>query len=726
MAERVARRGDFDVRVRRPAESADEGAARIWIGDAETPAASGLLARLSVQRTASGFRVGRAVFDQRDDVLVATFEDPKRPGLPLTMWYGNDLLYVERAIEDLTPAWRPGLRCLRAGREELEVELSTRGEAWLENARVVGDVQRAARAGARRETIEPFEVELPAEFDLQAWRKHYFSILAPVLQRVEITLGGNILRPGEDERREWREPTLRVYASAEDFARATGRFDLWRLDPASNTVDVLLALRLCGGRADARLGAAAARARALAGDPAAPWLFEALAAEASGFWWGVPLNEWVAYLTDGDLLPPLRELSDASSKHSPHLLVPLRAMLVRYLVASKGVGAVRTLWGGTREFQWNAKLKAGFEAALAANLERERESVRQRRAGGRARSARRAWRAGVALRPALGSARGYGSEAARASLAAARGLGANAFSVDLFAYVEPGLPERAGVPPPARSAADVALAATIAEGRALGMGAMLKLYLVQGRAGNFAGYRGMEDEDWAPFFDEYERQVVHAGLLAELAGAEILCLGSGVPLPTATRPQEDSGIPTWVSEQKRARWQVLIAKARGAFSGALTYGARWQNQAYAIDFWPQLDYLGVQVFHAVCDPQEPWRRQADKSLVAMMRKNLTDLAQLAAKLGKPLLATEVGFPATDLAWQEPYAARGAVDAAVQAEMLALWRTALAAARGRRPELAGFFLWSWPVDAAAGAGTAGLFSPRGRPAEAELERLLRAR
>ena len=143
----------------------------------------------------------------------------------------------------------------------------------------------------------------------------------------------------------------------------------------------------------------------------------------------------------------------------------------------------------------------------------------------------------------------------------------------------------------------------------------------------------------------------------------------------------------------------------------------------AIDFWPQLDYVGVQAFHPVRDASEPWVRQTDVRMVAMMRKNLTDLAELAESVGKPLLVTEVGFPATRWAWQDPSSAQGPFDPDEQARMLALWTKSLAEARERRPELAGFFLWSWPVDSSAPLGAAGLFSPRGRPAEAALDQLL---
>ena len=59
--------------------------------------------------------------------LVATFEDPERRGLPLTVLCGSTLSALDSLSLDLRPVARPGARVFRGGRLTLSLELGAQG-----------------------------------------------------------------------------------------------------------------------------------------------------------------------------------------------------------------------------------------------------------------------------------------------------------------------------------------------------------------------------------------------------------------------------------------------------------------------------------------------------------------------------------------------------------------------------------------------------------------------
>jgi hypothetical protein len=136
-----------------------------------------------------------------------------------------------------------------------------------------------------------------------------------------------------------------------------------------------------------------------------------------------------------------------------------------------------------------------------------------------------------------------------------------------------------------------------------------------------------------------------------------------------------------------AAWRGLIADLRRVYSGRLTYAAHWGEEFETLAFWDALDFLGVNLYYPLAAAGASPRADSPQ-VQALVQK----LAKLAAKHGKPILFTEVGYPSLASAAAEPWKEG---EAALNLEMQALcYRTVFEAFYGQ-PWLAGLYWWKWP-------------------------------
>lgn len=151
------------------------------------------------------------------------------------------------------------------------------------------------------------------------------------------------------------------------------------------------------------------------------------------------------------------------------------------------------------------------------------------------------------------------------------------------------------------------------------------------------------------------------------------------------------------SVRNTTKWQALVSKVRATYSGKLSYSSNWDNYKN-ISFWSTLDEVSITSYFPVDKhPDLKWRRHLD------------EMQTFARGLHKPLVLSEVGYPAIESAAREPWnGASGAKpDEALQFELL---KTALEEIRCAEPS--SIFVWNW-----FGKGGRETFdySPRGRMA-----------
>jgi hypothetical protein len=659
---------------------------------------------------ADAFRWAALDLDGPTAGLVATFQDPARPGLPVTVVIANDeralALYACGLGGDLTPGWRPFARAFREGRVVAEGPLRLDGSVVLESL-----TRPTGRGLPRLKKVETghSQVECKAVVSLPAHRvEAYLAESVDARERVRAWAA-----PGTDE----TGLSLYIYGRPFEMVRSVGTSQFAWVHPLQSRVYTLVGPELDDGGA----GAALAAAFELVGAPERPWLAQAVGVDAAGVWWGRPLEAWVAHLHRGGLVPPIEELCDtrAGERRSVHALGPARAALFRYLRITEGEALVRGLWGGSLELPERAPLERGFEAWLAELVD---EHADQAAITHRARTfstsvlLSRPFLSGVGLAsPSLEADPFERARDARQELEQALELGALAVSVESFSVAHHDLSPHGGAgsaPWYGPLEGDVALAWTLSTARELGLRTLLKPHLIESPGSTYSGslLRGTE-EDWKDFFDDYVRFLDHFGLLAELTGCDLLCIGSGIKsavtleLSSTRAGHEELG---WKTEG----WNRVLRRARSTFAGGLTYATSWPERATGFGFWDELDAVGLDVF---LDPPSSLRGQElEDWLLRNFSNVVADVVEVSKEQTRPVLLTGVGFR-TDREWS----AKGGR----QARLFEAFARRLERARKETPELHGVFLWRWSTGGAAGEVD---YVFQGQAAEAAAERILRLR
>jgi len=256
---------------------------------------------------------------------------------------------------------------------------------------------------------------------------------------------------------------------------------------------------------------------------------------------------------------------------------------------------------------------------------------------------------------------------------------------------------------------DEGLAVTAKLARDRGISTMLKPHVwITG-----GGWRGdiqmTDDAAWDEWFASYRRFILHYARFAKEHGIEALCIGT--ELRNCVRGHQD-------------QWRRLIIEVRAVYEGTLTYAANWYEEFEEIDFWGELDYIGIQAYFPLCERENP----TIEALLEGWREPLAKIERVRKKFAKPVIFTEVGYRSIAAAgskpWQWPQ--RGeAVD--VNLEVQSRCYEAFFQTFWDKPWVMGVYWWKWfPTDSRAGGPASTGFTPQNKPAQAVMARWFRGR
>ena len=280
---------------------------------------------------------------------------------------------------------------------------------------------------------------------------------------------------------------------------------------------------------------------------------------------------------------------------------------------------------------------------------------------------------------------GYGSATGVRELERMAAIGASA--VALVPYAFTGAPAE----PTIRFRTletDARLVRCSRQARELGLKIVLKPHLWAG-----TGFHGAIEferkERFDIWFDDYRRWMLHFARLAEVQRFDALVIGN-----------ELAGL----TGHERA-WRSLIAQVRRVYRGPLTYAAHWERELERISFWDDLDWIGVNFYFPIAaEGAEP---AADSPQIDRAAETI---AGVRDRYAKPVLFTEVGFPALATAAARPWEENAStLDPELQARCYAVWLERFA----RQPGVEGMFWWKWPSNGRGGAFDFS-HSPLGKP------------
>jgi hypothetical protein len=199
------------------------------------------------------------------------------------------------------------------------------------------------------------------------------------------------------------------------------------------------------------------------------------------------------------------------------------------------------------------------------------------------------------------------------------------------------------------------------------------------------------DADWQTWFRNYGDYILAHARQAEAAGADMFSVGRELDRTVLRR---------------EADWRDLIRRIRGEYRGPLTYSANFDTHE-GLGFWDALDFIGVSAYFKLSDAPDPSLAE----LALGWDRALAPLGEISRRFDRPVLLTEVGYPAIEGAARAPWReGPGPADVWRQSR---LYEAALTAASSR-PWIVGAFPWLWEGTAQPPFRDAS-FSIKGKPA-----------
>lgn len=295
-----------------------------------------------------------------------------------------------------------------------------------------------------------------------------------------------------------------------------------------------------------------------------------------------------------------------------------------------------------------------------------------------------------------GGERGYGSSASQHSRGELARLGVRWLSLTPYGFSRSLQdPEVRHVGSHRAGESDARVRTEIRAAHAEKLHVLLKPHVWIG-SGEWIGHMHFDRADQRDAWHQsYEAWILHYAKLAASEGVEILSIGTELGLASGDE----------------ARWRRSIARIRAVYPGKLTFGANW-NQAEQVPFWDALDYIGVQ-FYAPLESQGTVSNEVSRR--AVLERYLDSYGQLAARVKRPVLFTEVGYRAITNTNLAPHAWPEHLQAAPDEHAQVLAYTRFLDAVSARDYVDGVYFWKWFTNPESSEEGRDGFSPRGKSA-----------
>lgn len=221
--------------------------------------------------------------------------------------------------------------------------------------------------------------------------------------------------------------------------------------------------------------------------------------------------------------------------------------------------------------------------------------------------------------------------------------------------------------------------------------------------GEYTGLIEMKTEqEWKVLEDSYSSFILTYAKAAQEINADILCIGTELEKFVVNRPDY---------------WRKLIKNIRRIYKGKLTYAANW-DEFKRIDFWDELDYIGIDAYFPLSDKKTPSVKDLEEGWAPHKKEILT----IQQSYKKKVLFTEFGYRSVDFTGKEPWNYdRKLGEVNLQAQVNGL--TAIHNQFWKEDWFVGGFLWKWfyKHDKVGGEKN-NMFTPQNKPAEKVIRKL----
>ncbi len=227
---------------------------------------------------------------------------------------------------------------------------------------------------------------------------------------------------------------------------------------------------------------------------------------------------------------------------------------------------------------------------------------------------------------------------------------------------------------------DYGLIYTAQMAKSCGIKTILKPHIwMRTRSGKWRSDIEMNSEAaWDQWFSDYEAMILHYAKVAEEGEMEALCIGTELLIPTTKHPD---------------RWRSMIKNIRKVYSGQLTYAGNFYKEYENIEFWDDLDFIGIQAYFPLVKNESPTKRE----LIKAWRKPIKAMNKLSKKFNKPIVFTEIGYKNTTDSAIEPWIWPSRVDndkITISDEVQATCYEALFESLWDKEWFGGVYIWKW--------------------------------
>lgn len=238
--------------------------------------------------------------------------------------------------------------------------------------------------------------------------------------------------------------------------------------------------------------------------------------------------------------------------------------------------------------------------------------------------------------------------------------------------------------------------ATISYAHNLGLQVMLKPHVWirgQGWAGDF---QLDTDDQWTQWGKSYSKYILSFARSADSLNVEMMCIGTEYRKSATICPEI---------------WKNLIHEVREIYHGKLVYAANWDNYKN-IDFWDQLDYIGIDAYFPLSKDKSPKLNHLNDKWDSIK----TEIKNFSDSWNRPILFTEFGYKSID------YAADGHWNynqdtLAVNLHNQAVAYQSIFDTFWQEPWFHGGFLWKWHMDHDRAGGVENKqFTPQNKSAQ----------
>jgi hypothetical protein len=211
-----------------------------------------------------------------------------------------------------------------------------------------------------------------------------------------------------------------------------------------------------------------------------------------------------------------------------------------------------------------------------------------------------------------------------------------------------------------------------------------------------------DDNAWQRWFESYRQFILYYARFAQRNDVEELSVGTELETPSKNTRQ----------------WRAIIRAVRAEYTGLLTYSANHSGEELSVQFWDDLDFIGVNNFYHLTNYRDPTVPQ----LLEGWKLPVLRLTRLHERFpSQPIIFTEVGYPSLDRAnvWPWNWYRPATIDLEEQARCYeALFRVWWK--NPDHPWFRGLFIWNWRANPDQGGPKDGDYTPHAKPAEIVLK------